>query len=142
MKKYIFIVLFFITVASTMTAQVFTYSSNSDGDFTLSGQIKGQTGAAIYLQDQTNSQLVKVEIGEAAFPLYHLRLKKQLNLFLVKIWPLNQNEPNEWMTARVIRSIPMDPGLTFSELENVNLVPANSTSINTSWGRIKYLFNN
>ncbi len=86
---------------------------------------------------KNNNTVIKINITLSKGN-YNLIIKKEFNKFFYKIFKENNIEPDKWNRADLTNLYTEDN----IKILNIALTPINTVSINSSWGKIKYLFAN
>ncbi|MBP7460720.1 MAG: hypothetical protein KBA26_05480 [Candidatus Delongbacteria bacterium] len=96
----------------------------------------------VCVQDISHQKVLKIELDQVYDGPINILIKKQGEGWSGKCWNPLQAEPMEW-NAAVKAVIPSkESDYPSADFQQVVLRPLHVTSINSSWGRIKYLFNN
>lgn len=138
---YTLFFLFFIGIPVLQVDAQLKINSENLSDYRLSFLADNLTSDYICFYDQGNQKIVRLDLGQVFTEPVHVLIRKQSDTWSGKVWSCQQTEPLEWNSE--VKTLLADNSSDWpdADYQQVILKPLHVTSITSSWGRIKYLFN-
>lgn len=132
-----------ILLALQVTAYSYIeFDSQNNKDYELKATVRTSGSSKISFYDRSKIEFINVPVN-IDDNFVSLALKKEFNQFFYKVWEKGDKEPVKWTVLRSRYISKNKQGSKNNTRANgLLLKPLKTTSINTSWGKIKYLFTN
>jgi len=142
-KKIIISGLLLLLLSTTKSFSNISFSSEGKEDYLLQMQVLNHEKAILQLVDENTDERIEV-VKRTSLMNFNLKIRKEKGRVEFKIWSISEREPQRWLNAKISNASSTNQIAAGNEdgtiVSNLMLKSSSTLSINTSWGRIKYLF--